>query len=64
MDALLILLLLDAGDNLLLEKQENICNIYFMLKMYLRYKNEAFGFEKQPTENWFKNSFLKRLIKN
>jgi hypothetical protein len=38
--------LLDTGDNLLLEEQENIRDVLVLQKVYLRYKNEAFYFEK------------------
>ena len=56
--------LLDAGDNLLREKNENIRNISFMNNVSLRYRNEAFSFEKQLIDDWFKDSFSDRLVKD
>ncbi|MCF2949135.1 DUF3016 domain-containing protein [Paraglaciecola aquimarina] len=56
--------LLDGGDNVLAENQENIRDTSFMNKVSLRYKNEAYGFEKQLIEDWFKDSFTDYLVKN
>lgn len=56
--------LLDGGDNVLLEKQENIRDTSFMQGVSLRYQNEAFGFEKQLIEDWFKDSFTDQIVKN
>lgn len=56
--------LLDGGDNVLLTKQENIRDTSFMNGVSIRYRNKAYGFEKQLVENWFKDSFSTRMIKN
>ncbi|MGJ8678842.1 DUF3016 domain-containing protein [Paraglaciecola sp.] len=56
--------LLDGGDNVLLENKENIRDTSFMNKVSLRYKNEAYGFEKQLVENWFKDNLTDYLAKN
>ncbi|MDU0352912.1 DUF3016 domain-containing protein [Paraglaciecola aquimarina] len=56
--------LLDGGDNVLLEKQENIRDTSFMNGVSLRHKNQAFGFEKQLVEDWFKDSFTDYLVRN
>ncbi|WP_158965756.1 DUF3016 domain-containing protein [Paraglaciecola sp. L3A3] len=56
--------LLDGGDNILLEKQENIRDTSFMNQVSLRYRNQAYGFEKQLIEDWFKDSFSEQLVKN
>lgn len=56
--------LLDATDNVLLEKQENIRDTSFLSNISLRHKNEAFGFEKQLLEDWFKDSFSELYVKN
>lgn len=56
--------LLDAGDNVLLAKQENIRDTSFLQSVSLRHKNEAFGFEKQLIEDWFKDSFTDQIVKN
>lgn len=56
--------LLDSGGNVMLQSKENIRDTSFLSNISLKHKNEAFGFEKQLLEDWFKDSFSELYAKN
>ena len=56
--------LLDAGNNVMGEGKENIRNLSFLTNSSLRHRHEAFGYEKQLLEDWFKDTFSQLYAKN
>lgn len=49
--------LVEKDKSIIAQGEENIRNTSFMTNQGLRYKSDAFGFEKQLLENWFDKTF-------
>lgn len=50
--------LTDKNKHIIKSGEENIRDTSFMMHQRLRYKNEAFGYEKKVLDEWFKDTFL------
>lgn len=56
--------LVEKDKSIIVEGEENIRNTSFMMNQSLRYKRDAFGFEKQLLEEWFDKTFEEKIIKS